>query len=188
MTLGMLVKEYRDSHGMNMQDFAKRCGLSKAYISILERNHNPASGKPPIPSMETIMVISNVIGRDFNEVISLLDRDQLISLRPEPSALKHLPTSLPEEPPLSDEARAIAQAYEMATPKEQQTVRLVLSDYMEQLPSPAPSKTKKNKPTVTIHKKTPLAARQYPGQAIDLKELPALDEEAVEDQESETDY
>ena len=187
MTLGMLVKEYRHSHGMNMQDFAKRCGLSKAYISILERNHNPASGKPPIPSMETIMVISNVIGRDFNEVISLLDRDQLISLRPEPSALKHLSTS-PPEPSLSDEARAIAQAYEMATPKEQQTVRLVLSDYLEKLQSSAPSKTKKNKPTVSLHKKTPLAARQYPGQAIDLKELPALDEEAVEDQESETDY
>lgn len=80
MTLGDLVHKYRDDHGLNMQDFADLCGLSKAYISILERNHNPKSGKPPIPSLETIKAISAALGLDFNDVIDALDSDQEVSL------------------------------------------------------------------------------------------------------------
>ena len=34
MTLGDLISEYRATHGYSMDAFAKRCGLSKAYISI----------------------------------------------------------------------------------------------------------------------------------------------------------
>lgn len=104
MTLGVLIKEYRDSHSMNMQDFAKLCGLSKAYISILERNFNPKSGKPPIPSLETIRAISTAIGKDFNEVIALLDGDQMVSLTPSSTILSGIfpmPT-LVKKPRLGD--------------------------------------------------------------------------------------
>ena len=65
MTLGELVHTYREEHGMTMQEFADRSQLSKAYISMLERNRNPKSGKPPVPSLETIRAISRVIGADF---------------------------------------------------------------------------------------------------------------------------
>lgn len=80
MTLGELISKYRKDHDMNMQDFAERAGLSKAYISILERNYNPSSGNPPIPSLETIKAVSLVMGLDFNEVIAALDSDQQVSL------------------------------------------------------------------------------------------------------------
>lgn len=80
MTLGDLVRSYRQDHQMTMQEFADQCGLSKAYISMLERNRNPKSGKPPIPSLETIRSISAVIGADFNDVIAVLDGDQQVSL------------------------------------------------------------------------------------------------------------
>ena len=82
MILGELIKTYRTEHHMSMDDFAKKCGLSKAYISILERNINPVNGKSPIPSLETIKSVSGAMGVDFNDVIALLDGDQEESLTP----------------------------------------------------------------------------------------------------------
>lgn len=80
MTLGELIRVYRSEHNMNMQEFANHCGLSKSYISILERNINPSTGKPPIPSLETIRSIAKTLHMDFNDVIAALDDDQVVSL------------------------------------------------------------------------------------------------------------
>lgn len=80
MILGDLIKQYRREHGYSMEAFAQQTGLSKAYISILERNVNPVNGKPVIPSLETIKAVSQAIGMDFNDVISMLDGNQPVSL------------------------------------------------------------------------------------------------------------
>lgn len=80
MILGELIRQYRIEHDMNMQDFADKCGLSKAYISILERNLNPKSGKAPVPTLETIQAVSQVIGIPFNDIIAMLDRDQVVDI------------------------------------------------------------------------------------------------------------
>lgn len=80
MILGDLIRQYRAEHNMNMQDFADKCDLSKAYISILERNINPKSGKPPVPTLETIQAVGQVIGIPFNDLIAMLDRDQVIDI------------------------------------------------------------------------------------------------------------
>ena len=80
MTLGELVHAYREERGMSMQEFADRSNLSKAYISMLERNRNPQSGRPPVPSLETIRSVSHVIGADFNDVIAALDAEEPVSL------------------------------------------------------------------------------------------------------------
>lgn len=100
MNLGELVREYRAEHNMNMQDFADRCGLSKAYISILERNINPSTGRPPVPSLETIKSISKALDMDFNDIISALDNNQRISwISPQsPSGL--LPSNVTPLPPM----------------------------------------------------------------------------------------
>lgn len=80
MILGDLIKKYRREHACSMDQFSKLTGLSKAYISILERNVNPVNGKPVIPSLETIKAVSQAIGMDFNDVIALLDGNQPVSL------------------------------------------------------------------------------------------------------------
>ena len=74
MILGELIKTYRTEHHMSMDDFAKKCGLSKAYISILERNINPVNGKSPIPSLETIKSVSQAVGGEFETRIPLQKR------------------------------------------------------------------------------------------------------------------
>ena len=53
MTLGDLIREYREQHGMSMEEFARLSGLSKGYISMLEKNKNPRNGKPIVPSIAT---------------------------------------------------------------------------------------------------------------------------------------
>lgn len=87
MILGDLIKDYRREHNYSMEQFAKMSGLSKAYISILERNVNPVNGKPVIPSLETIKSVAQTIGMDFNDVIAVLDGNQPVSLKDE----KHIP-------------------------------------------------------------------------------------------------
>ena len=86
LILGDLIKQYRREHSCSMDQFSKLSGLSKAYISILERNVNPVNGKPVIPSLETIKAVSQAIGMDFNDVIAILDGDQPVSLKPESSS------------------------------------------------------------------------------------------------------
>lgn len=87
LILGDLIKQYRKEHGYSMDTFAQKSGLSKAYISILERNVNPVNGKPVIPSLETIKAVSQAIGADFNDVIAMLDGNQKVSLHSEAPAI-----------------------------------------------------------------------------------------------------
>lgn len=95
MILGDLIKRYRSETGTSMEQFAKKSGISKAYVSILERNYNPVNGKPVVPSLETIKAVSNAIGMDFNDVIATLDSNQPVAIRedkpPIPAGFEPLP-------------------------------------------------------------------------------------------------
>ena len=95
MILGDLIKRYRSETGTSMEQFAKKSGISKAYVSILERNYNPVNGKPVVPSLETIKAVSNAIGMDFNDVIATLDSNQPVAIRedkpPIPAGFQTLP-------------------------------------------------------------------------------------------------
>ncbi len=54
MTLGDLIKSYRNEHSLSMDKFSDLSGISTAYISLLEKNKHPKTGKPIIPSLQTI--------------------------------------------------------------------------------------------------------------------------------------
>ena len=73
MTLGDLIKKYRDDNGMSMADFAEKSGLSKAYVSLLEKNRNPKTGKEITPSVDIIKKVADAIGMDFDEVFTSID-------------------------------------------------------------------------------------------------------------------
>lgn len=72
MKIGEWVKQYRKEHGLSMQTFGDMCGLSRAYISILEKGINPTTNKPFSPTIQTVQKIADVTGLDLN----LLDKDQ----------------------------------------------------------------------------------------------------------------
>ena len=65
MTLGQIIRAYREENSMSMDRFAKSSGLSKGYISQLENNLNPKTGEPPVPSMATIKKAANGMFMSF---------------------------------------------------------------------------------------------------------------------------
>lgn len=80
MTLGEIVKEYRDVHNISMDVFAARSGLSKGYISMLEKNVNPKNGKPIKPSIDTIKFVAAAMNVDIDNLVKRLDDNQEIVL------------------------------------------------------------------------------------------------------------
>lgn len=82
MTLGEIIKNYRIDHSMSMDVFAKNSGISKAYISLLEKNKHPKTGKEITPSIPIIKQAAFCMGMDFDTLFAMLDKDYTISMAP----------------------------------------------------------------------------------------------------------
>ena len=74
MTLGRIIAAYRAKHRMSMEKFASLSGMSKAYVSILERNQTPR-GDEPSPSYEIYKAVAKTMGIDVTELIRLVEGD-----------------------------------------------------------------------------------------------------------------
>lgn len=73
MTLGDIIKKYREENHLSQAAFAKKSGLSKSYISLLELNRHPKSGKPIAPSIESIRLSAKAMHIDFDELFARID-------------------------------------------------------------------------------------------------------------------
>lgn len=80
MTLGDLIREYRTEHNMSMSAFAEKAGISKAYVSLLEKNKNSKTKKEIAPSLEVIKSVATVMGKDFNEVLDIIDGNTVVKV------------------------------------------------------------------------------------------------------------
>jgi repressor LexA len=89
MTLGQIIKAYREENNMSMDRFARVSDLSKGYISQLENNLNPKTGEPPKPSVETIRKAAKGMFMTFDEIISNLDDNiKIVDDKPEVKIVK----------------------------------------------------------------------------------------------------
>lgn len=79
MKVGDAVKQFRNARGLSMDAFAKLSGLSKAYISLLEKGVNN-QGEKLVPSITTLRKIANAMGADVNDLIGMLDEDSYITI------------------------------------------------------------------------------------------------------------
>lgn len=87
MNIKEYVYNYRKEHSLSMQAFGDMCGLSRAYISILEKGINPTTGKPFIPTIDTLKKIAEVTGTDLDSLLKMLDDSQpvIVNIPPAPS-------------------------------------------------------------------------------------------------------
>ena len=69
MDLGQIVKTYIDEHGLSLQQFGEKCGMSKAYVSMLIRGKNPTTGKPVSPTIDTYRAIAPALGMTLMELL-----------------------------------------------------------------------------------------------------------------------
>jgi len=97
MHLGEIVNRYRKENNITMDEFAKKSGLSKGYISMLEKNENPKTKKEIIPTLETINRVAEVIGMDLDTLLKHLGRNQKVEL---PSANNIIPLPKTKRIPL----------------------------------------------------------------------------------------
>lgn len=86
MTLGDIIKDFRNTNKISMDAFSKKSGISKAYISLLEKNKHPKTGKPIAPSIQVIKQVSDAIEMDFDTLFSKIDEN--VSLNRESSSFE----------------------------------------------------------------------------------------------------
>lgn len=68
MTLGDVIYEYRTLHKMSMDKFSEISGISKGYISMLEKNKT-ARGDEPSPSYEMYKSVAKTVGMQVDDLI-----------------------------------------------------------------------------------------------------------------------
>ena len=85
MTLGNVISEFRNLNNLTMEEFSKSAGLSKSYISMLERNRDPR-GNTINPSMEVIDKVATAIGVDLDTLVQTIDQDVVVNSTPHKSS------------------------------------------------------------------------------------------------------
>lgn len=70
MTLGEIIREYREENNLSQRQFAERCGLSNAYISILEKNESPKTKEAPSPTLAVFKDIAEELGISVHELMT----------------------------------------------------------------------------------------------------------------------
>jgi transcriptional regulator with XRE-family HTH domain/Zn-dependent peptidase ImmA (M78 family) len=61
---GMKLKKFREAQGLSLTDFALRCELSASYVTEIERGRK-------YPKTEKIVRMAQVLGRNYDELVSL---------------------------------------------------------------------------------------------------------------------
>lgn len=77
MKLGKIIKTYRDEKNLTQTEFGDRAGLTKAYISMLERNKNSRNGQPLTPTVETLRKVSNVMGINLGDLLLKMEDEYI---------------------------------------------------------------------------------------------------------------
>lgn len=74
MRLSELIRQYRLEHGLSQRQFAAKCdGITNGYISMLENEANPHTGKPSTPSLEKLSAIARGMGLSLSELVTRAD-------------------------------------------------------------------------------------------------------------------
>lgn len=81
MTVGELITKYREEHHMSQRKFATKCGLSNGYVSMIEKNVNPQTGKPPEISPDAMKAIATAMDMTMDELARSVDHDTKIYFR-----------------------------------------------------------------------------------------------------------
>ena len=80
MKLSNIVIDYRKRMQISQREFARRCGLSNSYISFIENEYNPRTGKPIVPTIEQYQKIASCMDMSVHQLFELLDEDSPVDL------------------------------------------------------------------------------------------------------------
>ena len=70
MTIREIIIEFREKNNLSQRQFAERCGVSNGYISMLENDVNPTTGKPAIPSLTMLRKIAKGMNMTIDDLLA----------------------------------------------------------------------------------------------------------------------
>lgn len=73
MTLASFIKQYRAKHDISQRQFAAMCGVSHAYISLVENERDYKTGRKMKVSIGKLMLIAKGMGISLHELFSSID-------------------------------------------------------------------------------------------------------------------
>jgi len=73
MTIGEIIKKFREKNSVTMDEFSQKSGLSKGYISMLEKNENPKTKLPIMPTTKTLQAVAKVLNISVSELMDELN-------------------------------------------------------------------------------------------------------------------
>lgn len=74
MTIGEIIKQYRELYDITMDEFSRFSGLSKGYISMLEKNENPKTKLPIMPTTKTLTCVAKAMSLSVAELMDKLNQ------------------------------------------------------------------------------------------------------------------
>lgn len=80
MKLSTIISDYRNHMQISQREFARRCDLSNSYISFLEKETNPKTGKPMVPTIEQYKKLADGMDMSLQSLFELLDEDSPVDL------------------------------------------------------------------------------------------------------------
>ncbi len=73
MTIGEVIRKYREDHNLSQRQFALKCNISNGYISMLEKGINPKTNEPIMPSIAALKAISSAMNISLNDLLIQAD-------------------------------------------------------------------------------------------------------------------
>lgn len=86
MDLKDIIYKFRMENDLTMDEFSKRCGVSKGYISMIEAGRNAQTGKPIKPTLATLTKIAKGMGITLDALLEAMETIN-VSLEPSPSPI-----------------------------------------------------------------------------------------------------
>ena len=111
MKLSAIIADYREKMQISQREFARRCDLSNSYISFLEKETNPKTGRPMVPTLIQYKKIATGMNMTVQQLFEMLDDDARVDLNPSADVLRSPVSSFGY---LSEEEQALLSAFRAA--------------------------------------------------------------------------
>ena len=120
MKLSEILIDYRKKRNLSQREFSRMCNLSNSYISFLEKEMNPRTGRPMVPTLEQYKKLANGMGISVQRLFEILDEDAPVNLHSLDSDLE------PEDFPTNKEVCMIVRLLNRMSPDQLDQVSRVL--------------------------------------------------------------
>ena len=111
MKLSELIIEYRKRMNISQREFSRKCDLSNTYISFLENEKNPKTGRPLVPTLEQYKKLAHGMDITVQRLFELLDKDSPVSMQSSSEVER-------EELPKNDDIRLLIRGLNKLTPEQ----------------------------------------------------------------------